>query len=64
MMGCKIPKDMDGEVKKEIFKEEFLTQNPIEYVEPTGGKRKQRSEMSPQEQEEVMERLRNLGYIE
>ena len=41
-----------------------MEQNPIEFVEPRKGKRKQRSEMSPQEQKEVIERLRNLGYID
>jgi predicted AlkP superfamily phosphohydrolase/phosphomutase len=64
IMGCKIPEDMDGEVRKEIFKEAFLEQNPVEFVEPRKEKRKQRSEMSSQEQKEIMERLRNLGYIE
>ena len=64
IMGCKIPEDMDGRVLKEILKEAFMEQNPIEFVEPRKGKRKQRSEMSPQEQKEVIERLRNLGYID
>lgn len=64
IMGCKIPEDMDGRVLKEIFKEAFMEQHPIEFVEPRKGKRKQRSEMSPQEQKEIIERLRNLGYID
>ena len=64
LMGCKIPRDMDGKVLEKIFKEEFLEQNPVEFVEPKEGKRRKSDAMSSQEKEEVMERLRNLGYIE
>jgi len=64
LMGCKIPKDMDGKVLKGIFKEAFLEKHPIEFMEPEQAKRETRDEMSPEDQKKVLERLRNLGYID
>ena len=64
LMGCKIPEDMDGKVLKGIFKEAFLEKHPVEFMEPKQAKRETRGEMSPEEQKKVLERLRNLGYID
>ena len=64
LMGCKVPSDMDGKVLKDIFKEDFLEQHPVEFIEPGEGKEDVKKEMSPEEEQKVMERLRNLGYID
>lgn len=64
MMGCKIPEDMDGKVLRGIFKEAFVEQYPVEFSELGKGKREARSEMSPEDQKKVIERLRSLGYID
>ena len=64
VMGCKIPKDMDGKVRTNIFEEEFVEQHPVEFTEPTVGKKEHRGEMSPEDQKKVLERLRSLGYID
>lgn len=64
VMGCKIPKDMDGKVLTHIFKEEFLEQRPVEFTEPKVCKKEERGEMSPEDQQKVLERLRSLGYID
>ncbi|MBW1824824.1 MAG: alkaline phosphatase family protein, partial [Deltaproteobacteria bacterium] len=53
LMGCKIPEDMDGKVLKEIVKEAFLEQHPVEFTEPGESKSEERSEMSPDEQRKV-----------
>ena len=64
LMGCKIPEDMDGKVLTNIFEEEFVEQHPVEFTEPTVGKKEHRGEMSPEDQKKVLERLRSLGYID
>jgi predicted AlkP superfamily phosphohydrolase/phosphomutase len=64
LMGCKIPDDMDGKVLKNIFKKAFLEKHPVEFAESEKGKIKPRDQMSPDEQKKVLERLRDLGYID
>jgi arylsulfatase A-like enzyme len=64
LMGCKIPEDMDGKVLKGIFKETFLEEHTVEFTEPAEDTQKERGEMSPDEEKKVLERLRNLGYID
>ena len=64
VMGCKIPKDMDGKVLTTIFEEKFMEQHPVEFTEPRVGKKEERAEMSPEDQKKVLERLRSLGYID
>ena len=64
LMGCKIPEDMDGKVLKGIFKETFLEEHAVEFTEPAEETQKERGEMSPDEEKKVLERLRNLGYID
>ena len=64
LMGCKIPKDMDGRVLSTIFEEAFAEQHPVEFTEPTAAEKEERGEMSPEDQEKVLDRLRSLGYID
>jgi len=64
LMGCKIPKDMDGKVLTTIFEETFAEHHPVEFTEATAGEKEERGEMSPEDQEKVLERLRSLGYID
>jgi predicted AlkP superfamily phosphohydrolase/phosphomutase len=62
IMGEKIPEDMDGRVLTEIFTEEHLGANPIEFAEgeweQVGG-----FGCSPEDMEEIKARLRALGYV-
>ena len=64
LLGCKVPKDMDGKVLTEIFEEEFVKQYPVEFTEPAVGQKEERGEMSDEDQQKVLERLRSLGYID
>lgn len=64
VLGCKIPKDMDGKVITSIFEEDFLKQHPVVFTEPAVAKKEERGEMSPEDQQKVLERLRSLGYID
>jgi predicted AlkP superfamily phosphohydrolase/phosphomutase len=64
VMGCKVPKDMDGRVLTGIFEAGFMEQRPVAFTEPAVSKREARSEMSAEDQKQVLERLRSLGYID
>lgn len=64
IMGLPVAKDMDGRVYVEAFEQEFLEKNPIQYIK-TYGKRKDFSETPSRSRfdEEILERLKSLGYI-
>jgi len=55
---------MDGKVLEDIFEEAFLRQRPVEFFEAVKETEEAQSAMSPEEEKTVMERLRNLGYID
>ena len=63
MMGRKIPDDMDGRVLSEIFTEEFLKNNAIEFVDQQDHEEVGRPGMSEEDERSVVERLKGLGYI-
>lgn len=64
IMGLPIARDMDGDVYRDVFEDEFLEKNPIQYIS-SYGKRKDVSRTPSRSQfdEEILERLRSLGYI-
>lgn len=64
LMGSEVPKDMDGRVLTEIFKEEFVDAHPIVYGETVCAGEHQRVGISPEDQALLMERLKGLGYID
>ncbi len=63
LMGEKIPTDMDGRVLTEIFTEEVLKGNAIEWTEPAAQETVATSLMSREEEETIIERLKALGYL-
>ena len=64
VMGSAVPRDMDGRVLTEMFTEEFLQTHPIHYTEDSAAAMSQPQEVSLEEEEEVLERLRGWGYID
>jgi predicted AlkP superfamily phosphohydrolase/phosphomutase len=65
LMGMVIPEDVDGKVLHQMFTEEFLQQHPIRYSQESLGAGGQAPELPrPEEEEEVISRLRGLGYLE
>jgi len=63
LMGLTIPDDMDGTVLKDIFTDDYLKNNPIEYYTPSEVT-EEKSEMPiSKEEEEIKQRLKNLGYF-
>jgi hypothetical protein len=58
-----IPDDMDGRVLAEVISEEFLSANPIRLSAQSDSTAPSELEFSPEENAEVIERLKHLGYI-
>jgi predicted AlkP superfamily phosphohydrolase/phosphomutase len=64
VMDSAVPHDMDGRVLTEMFTEEFLQTHPLHYTENFTAAMSQSQEVSLEEEEEVLERLRGWGYID
>jgi predicted AlkP superfamily phosphohydrolase/phosphomutase len=62
LAGLPVPKDMDGRVLTEILTEDRAA-IPIEYVEAEGGRAMQ-VELTPEEEADMLEKLRGLGYVD
>ena len=63
LMGIPIPKDMDGRVLVEALKEEYVMANKIRYTEVTSEAEALEPAYSPEESEEIKERLKGMGYM-
>jgi len=67
LLGVPIPSDIDGKVIAEAFSEEYLQKNPVRHDDVSrheAGKKAGREEYSDDEQEQLVDHLRGLGYIE
>lgn len=63
-MGEKIPKEMDGRVLKDIFTDDFLKANEIRFSsDEPDSYRPREAEIFPEDEEELKDRLKSLGYI-
>ena len=69
-LGIDIPEDLEGKVPEAIFEAETLTHCPIAVGGQTVLKssdlkpRKNNTELTPDEETEIMDRMRELGYVE
>lgn len=65
LMNEKIPKDMEGRVLKEIFREgSDPAERDVKYCEPIQSEEIEESELDEDEQRKIKERLKGLGYME
>ena len=62
-MDVPIPDDMDGKVLTDVFEEGYFTQHPIRYTKGSEQGIQEKVELSPEQEEEIKERLRGLGYL-
>jgi len=62
-MGVPIPDDMDGKVLTKAFREDYFATRPISYTEAKTAAPRTQMEFSAQEEQEIKERLRALGYM-
>ncbi|MFQ5427440.1 MAG: alkaline phosphatase family protein [Thermodesulfobacteriota bacterium] len=65
-MGLPIPEEMDGNILKEIFEDEFIKKNiprKGENAGPSGGNGEGVSSYSEEDKKQIWEKLKGLGYI-
>lgn len=62
-MGVPIPSDMDGRVLTEAFTPQFLSSVSAEYSEELSDRPTGEDQYSVENEEEIKERLRGLGYV-
>jgi arylsulfatase A-like enzyme len=67
LMGAPIPTDMDGRVLSEVFEEEFMESNPIDWeqteADGLGDVPDDLHAFTEQESELIARRLQALGYL-
>jgi arylsulfatase A-like enzyme len=63
LMGEPVPDDMDGRVLTEIISEDYLLDNPIEFLQADESSQQNTMQYSDEENAEIIESLKNLGYI-
>jgi len=62
-MGVPIPSDMDGRVLTEAFDPEFRSSVEVQYSDELSQRPTGEGEYSADDEEEIRERLRGLGYV-
>ncbi|HYP26150.1 MAG TPA: alkaline phosphatase family protein [Blastocatellia bacterium] len=63
LLGQGVPDDTDGRVLTEIISEQHLSAEPIRYEAGGSGMKKREIDYSEDENSEVIESLKNLGYM-
>ena len=63
LMGQSLPDDLDGQVLTKIISEQYLDANPIRLAARSQDDHSGEVEFSPEENAEIIESLKNLGYI-
>ena len=63
LMGQSLPDDLDGQVLADIISDEYLNATPIRFAAQSLDDRPGELEFSPDENAEIIESLKNLGYI-
>ncbi|HXU40002.1 MAG TPA: alkaline phosphatase family protein [Blastocatellia bacterium] len=58
-----VPEDMDGHVLSDAISEDFLNAHPIRFTSADESTESRELEFSPEENADVLERLKQLGYI-
>jgi predicted AlkP superfamily phosphohydrolase/phosphomutase len=64
LMGSPIPDDLDGRVLTEVFADAFLKEHPVVHTKALAEADAETMELSPEDQEAVLDRLKGLGYID
>lgn len=64
LMDHPIPSEMDGKVLLDLFSPEFRAEHEVHFMEDSGtGQENMESNLTQEEQNQLMEVLRNLGYV-
>jgi predicted AlkP superfamily phosphohydrolase/phosphomutase len=64
ILGCPVPQDIDGLVLRELLRSDFLENHPIVYTNDVQPRSIMVSELTKEEERELLSRLRAFGYID
>jgi predicted AlkP superfamily phosphohydrolase/phosphomutase len=62
LLGSEVPTDMDGEVLKPLLHPDFVAKQPVRYID-VQWEEDEHADLTPEEEQSLLEHLRNLGYI-
>ena len=62
LLGCQVPPDMDGQVLTNLLDPDWVAAHPVSYADPDL-ESEATDALTPEEEENLMEHLRNLGYV-
>jgi predicted AlkP superfamily phosphohydrolase/phosphomutase len=62
-IGLPVPESMDGVVLKEIFREDMLRLRPVRYAKWEGAESGNGHDVETEENEQMKDKLRSLGYL-
>jgi predicted AlkP superfamily phosphohydrolase/phosphomutase len=62
LLACEVPTDMDGEVLQSLLQPDFVAGQPIRYID-VQWEQDAPADLTPEEEQSLLEHLRNLGYI-
>jgi hypothetical protein len=63
-MGLPVPSDMDGHVLTEAFSREYMAAFPVVVGDPAlAGRPAAGEDYTPEGEQEIIDRLRGLGYM-
>jgi predicted AlkP superfamily phosphohydrolase/phosphomutase len=63
LLGYAVPEDMDGRILTNIIEENYLNANLVRYAKAEQDNQASNPQVTAEENEEVIERLRSLGYM-
>lgn len=63
LLGLPVPEDMDGRVLEELFDAAHLKSHPIQKTKSQDSKHAPAAQAEDEETQEILERLRDLGYL-
>src|SRR5262249_4320049 len=63
LYGQGIPEDMDGRLLTEMIEDDFIRSNPIRRSSDESDTECEAADISPEESDEIIERLKALGYV-
>ncbi len=62
-LGLAVPEDMDGRVIENAFRKEWIESHPVRMRRPYERVDKSRMELSDTERQEIIDRLKGMGYV-
>lgn len=64
LMECPVPEDMDGRTLVELLHPHFMAAHPVQVDQSASGEQQRGAgELTPEEEQDLLEHLRSLGYV-